>query len=50
MSVLTLRSVQLGIIRSPDQDFFQCLLWGDGAVPVNPAASKEAVTHHGIEK
>ena len=29
---------------------FQCLLWYDGAVPVDPAASKEAVTHHAMGK
>ena len=37
-----------GIIRSQDQDFFQCLLWSDGAVPVEPAAYMEAVTHHAL--
>ena len=26
------------------------LLWPDGAVPVGPAASKEAVTHHALAK
>jgi hypothetical protein len=29
---------------------FQCLLWSEGAVSVDPAASKEAVTHHALEK
>ena len=33
-----------------DQDFFQCLLLSSGAVPVDPAAFMEAVTHHALAK
>jgi hypothetical protein len=36
--------------RNRDQDFFACLLRPEGVVPVNPAASKEAVTHHVLAK
>jgi hypothetical protein len=35
---------------SRDQDFFQCLLLSGGAVPVDPAAFMEAVTHHALAK
>jgi hypothetical protein len=31
-------------------DAFQSLLWSDGAIPVDPAASKEAVMHHALAK
>ena len=30
------------------QELFQCQLLSDGAIPVNPAALKEAVTHHAL--
>jgi len=33
-----------------DQDFPRCLLLSDGAVPVDPAAFMEAVTHHALAK
>ncbi len=35
---------------SRDQDFFQCLLLSRGAVPVDPPALMEAVTHHALAK
>jgi hypothetical protein len=31
-----------------DHDYFQCLLWSDGAVPVDLTASKEAMMHHSL--
>ena len=37
-------------IRRSSEDFIQCLLWLDGAVTVDPAASEEAVTHHAQAK
>jgi hypothetical protein len=33
-----------------DRGVFQSLLLSDGAVPANPATSKEAVTHHALEE
>jgi hypothetical protein len=36
--------------RSRSRDLFQCLLWLDGAVLVDPATSKEAVTYHAMAK
>ncbi len=39
-----------GIIWSWDQDVFQSPLLPESAVPVNPAASKEVVTHHALAK
>ncbi len=30
------------------QELFQCQLLSDGAIPVSPAALKEAVTHHAL--
>jgi len=30
--------------------FFRGLLWSEGAVPVDPAASKEAMMHHALGK
>jgi hypothetical protein len=35
---------------SIDKDVFQSLLLPEGAVPVNPAPSKETVTHHALGK
>jgi hypothetical protein len=42
--------VQLGIIRCRDRGAFQSQLLSDGAVPVNPSASKEAVTRHALDE
>ena len=35
---------------SDGQNSFQCLLLSDGAVPVFPAALKEAMMHHALAK
>jgi hypothetical protein len=32
--------------RNRDQNPFECMLRPEGVAPVDPAASKEAVTHH----
>ena len=38
------------VSASIDKDVFQCLLWSESAVPVEPAACMEAVTHHALGK
>ena len=44
---------QVMLVNAPGrraQDFFECLLLSDGAVPVKAAAFKEAVPHHALPK
>jgi hypothetical protein len=41
---------RLAAFRSRSRDSFLCLLWLNGAVPVDPATSKEAVMYHAMAK
>jgi len=43
-------NAKLGILGTATKTFLKCLLRPEGVVPVDPAASKEAVTHHVLAK
>jgi hypothetical protein len=42
--------LEKAVSASIDKNVFQSLLWSEGAVPVEPAACMEAVTHHALGK